>query len=507
MDNSGYNGYDGFNGDRPRPKSGFDPYYSDKIPKSDFKVSINDSEGGMRSQSVGSNAPVSHTEPASRMNESDEKFKVSIPEQRKRPNPAARPASGSAGRTASGKSAGKQNLRKKAPAAKGGSSKGKKMMTAQQAAKARERRKQRIMKNSLGLCVCLICIAIITTIASTIALSTLNDILAINKESGTTVSIVVNEGDKFNEVIDTLADNDLISQKLLVKLFCKFRHYDGYFSKKQNKYIEIEYQPGVYYLDTSSGVEAMLETLMASNANSKETARLTFPEGSSIAQIFQKIEKQGICKAEQLYANLDIVGKQFGFYEKITSNSGRYLKAEGYLFPDTYDFYIGENASSVLKKLFSNFQKKWTSEYNDAAKKLGYSVDEIITIASIIQREAKDKSQMANISSVLYNRLADPSVYPNLQMNSTKDYINSMKDFKVFTDYYYSVYLDSYNTYNIEGLPPGAICNPGIDAIEAALHPAQTDYHFFCHDKKGNIYLAVTAAEHKQNEEKVFYED
>ncbi|MCM1544978.1 MAG: endolytic transglycosylase MltG, partial [Ruminococcus sp.] len=360
---------------------------------------------------------------------------------------------------------------------------------------------------SITFFACLIFIAIVTTTVSTIALSTINDILAINKESGTTVSVVVNEGDKFDDIIDTLADNGLISQKILVKMFCKFRHYDRAFSVSQNKYIETKYQPGVYYLETNSGVEAMLESMRESASGSKETVRLTFPEGWTIAQIFQKIEKYGVCTAEKLYANLDIAGKQFDFYEKINSSSVRYLKTEGYLFPDTYDFYLNENATSVLEKLFNNFQTKWNNEFQEDAKKLGRSVDDIITIASIIQREAKDKSQMANISSVLHNRLANQSTYPNLQMNSTQDYITSLKEYKLFTDYYYSVYLDSYNTYSIEGLPPGAICNPGMDAIEAALHPAQTDYHFFCHDKNGTIYLAVTAAEHKRNTEKVFYED
>ena len=197
---------------------------------------------------------------------------------------------------------------------------------------------------------------------------------------------------------------------------------------------------------------------------------------------------------------------QFSFYKNIPANSGRYLKAEGYIFPDTYDFYIGENANSVLKKLFSNFTKKWTKEFNSKAKSLGMTQDQIIILASIIQREAKDKSQMQVISSVLHNRLNDSATYPQLQMNSTKEYITAVNKYNVFSDFYYSIYLDSYNTYSIEGLPPGAICNPGIDAIEAALNPSDTNYHFFCHDAKGNIYLAETAAEHQKNTEKIFYE-
>ena len=130
-------------------------------------------------------------------------------------------------------------------------------------------------------------------------------------------------------------------------------------------------------------------------------------------------------------------------------------------------------------------------------------MDQVVIIASIIQREASGKSQMADISSVIHNRLADKATYPLLEMNSTKDYITSLKKYDLFNDSYYSIYLDSYNTYNTQGLPPGAICNPGYDAIYAALNPNATDYHFFCHDSNGNIYLAVTAAEHKANTEKL----
>lgn len=374
-------------------------------------------------------------------------------------------------------------------------------------AKELEARRLLRKKSFLTFCVCLIIIAIITTTASAIALSTINDILAINKESTEAVSVYVPEGAGFNEVFDALSDAGLIKQKFICKLFCKFRDYDNYTvtdkKTKEKKKVDVEYVAGVYYFETDEGVETMLESMKASRNVSKDTVRVTFPEGWTVAQIFAKIEKYNVCTAEKLYANLEIVGKQFGFYEDITANSGRYLKAEGYLFPDTYDFYIGESANSVLKKLFSNFESKWTKEFDNKLKESGMTKDEIIILASIIQREAKDKTQMADISSVIHNRLKS---YPQLQMNSTKDYITATNEYGVFSDFYYSLYLDSYNTYNSEGLPPGAICNPGLDAIEAALNPKDTNYYFFCHDKNGDIYLASTADEHAANTRKIFNE-
>lgn len=379
-------------------------------------------------------------------------------------------------------------------------------LTPQQLAMKKQARKYKATKSVLILVVSLIFVAIITTTLSTIALGTINDILAINKTGGTTVSVSIPENATFDDVFGALSDSGLIRQKFFCKMFCKFRHYDEYYSKAQKKNVPVEYEAGVYYFETDDGLETMLESIKASKTNSKETVRLTFPEGWTVAQIFEKIEKYNVCTAEKLYANLDIIGNQFSFYKNIKAENGRYLKAEGYLFPDTYDFYIGESASSVIKKLLSNYEQKWTSQMKQKAKELGYSQDQIMIIASIIQREAKDKSQMADIASVIYNRLADPATYPLLDMNSTKDYITATNEYGVFTDFYYNLYLSSYNTYSAEGLPPGAICNPGIEAINAALNPNETNYHFFCHDNNGNIYLAATAAEHKINTEKILYE-
>lgn len=432
-----------------------------------------------------------------------ENFEVNIPRKKpaaQRPAGAKAPASKAAARKKKADPDRRKTARKKRGEPE-------RVLTPEQKAKMKERKKLKRTRGLMIFFICAVIVVIITAAASSLALATINDILVLKKsDSAKTVSVVIPEGSDFDDVYDILCDNGLVRQRFITKLFCKFRHYDKAYSSKQKKEVKIEYNPGVYYLEPDSGIEVMLETIKVSNSVSKDTVRLTFPEGWTIAQVFEKIEKYNVCTAEKLYANLDIAGQQFSFYKNIPANSGRYLKAEGYIFPDTYDFYIGENANSVLKKLFSNFTKKWTKEFKAKAKSLGMTQDQIIILASIIQREAKDKSQMQVISSVLHNRLNDSATYPQLQMNSTKEYITAVNKYNVFSDFYYSIYLDSYNTYIIEGLPPGAICNPGIDAIEAALNPSDTNYHFFCHDAKGNIYLAETAAEHQKNTEKIFYE-
>jgi len=365
------------------------------------------------------------------------------------------------------------------------------------------------IKNLLIACVCFIFVAIITTAVSTVAIGFLNDILVISDDSEYSAVVEIPEGSTYDEVFDILCKEGLVRQPFLTDIFLRFRHYDKVTVVNSETGLEevkyIQYEPGMYYLNYSDGIENMIESIMVKTNYAKDTVRLTFPEGWSIAQIFEKIEKYGVCEAEKLYANLDIIGNQYGFISDIDADGGRYLTCEGYLFPDTYDFFVGEAPSSVLKKLFNNFANRCTDDYSKRLKELDMTMDEIIIIASIIQREAKDGSQMKDISSVIHNRLNDPVNYPNIQMNSTTDYITAIKQYNLFSDSYYALYLDKYNTYKVIGLPPGPICNPGKTAINAALYPSDTNYYFFCHDKSGNVYYAATAQEHAQNTSKVLY--
>ncbi len=376
-----------------------------------------------------------------------------------------------------------------------------------------------LAKGTLIACMCFIFIATLTTVACSIAFGFINDILVIDDENKDySVVIEVPEGATYETIFDILNDNGLVSQPLLTDFFCKFRHYDLYtvydeetgevkIDPETGKTLKapVEYLPGVYYVYADSGIENILDSMLAYNSVNKGTVRLTFPEGWTIAEVFEKLEKYEVCEAEKLYANLEIVADQYGFIKKIPDSEGRYLKAEGYLFPDTYDFFIGESASSVLKKLLSNFEVKWEKEYDERLKELGMSMNEIITLATIIQCEAKDGSQMADISGVIHNRLNDSASHPTLGMDSTTDYINSLKSFNILTDVHYSLYIESYNTYAKTGLPPGPICNPGISAIRAALYPSEHDYYFFCHSDDGAVYYASNYAEHQENVQKVVY--
>ncbi|MBR3816332.1 MAG: endolytic transglycosylase MltG [Clostridia bacterium] len=378
----------------------------------------------------------------------------------------------------------------------------KKQISAQQYKKAA--RRYDIIKNLLVSCVCIIFISIIVAAVSTVALGFMNDILVISDDTEYSAVVEIPEGATYDEVFDILCDKGLVRQPFLTDFFLRFRHYDQIeYTDNETGELKtkiIEYEPGMYYLNYSDGIENMIESIMVKNNYAKDTVRLTFPEGWTIAQIFEKIEKYEVCTAEKLYANLDIVGEQYSFIKEIEKDGSRYLTCEGYLFPDTYDFFIDESPSSVLKKLFNNFESRWSDDYDERLKELGMTKDEIIIIASIIQREAKDGSQMKDISSVIHNRLNDSSTYPRLEMNSTSDYILSLNAMNMFSSQsYFTLYYNKYYTYDIIGYPPGPICNPGKTAINAALYPSDTDYYFFCHDKSGNVYYATTDEQHELN--------
>ena len=231
------------------------------------------------------------------------------------------------------------------------------------------------------------------------------------------------------------------------------------------------------------------------------TVQVTFPEGLTLVQIAEKLEENEVCSAS-LFIDLTnnteyIQSLPYSFIEGIENKDKRPFILEGYIFPDTYEFYCGESAEKALSRFLDNTEKKLTAEYTQRAKDLGYTIDEIITLASIVQEESYTHDSVKNVASVLHNRLSSPS-FPRLQCDVTIHYIN---DYVTGSEYISSAvdFAESYNTYKCDGLPVGAICNPGLAAIEAALYPAETDYYYFVTDKDWNYYYASTYAEHKKN--------
>ncbi len=237
-------------------------------------------------------------------------------------------------------------------------------------------------------------------------------------------------------------------------------------------------------------------------SNELQTVTVTFPEGYTAVQIAEKLEENNVCSAHDFMTVLNsstfIFSNGYKFIPYISNISQRAFKLEGYIFPDTYEFYVGESAEKALSRFLSNTNKKLKDEYYTRAKELGYTIDEIITLASIIQKEAGDKNEMKKVSSVLHNRL-NSTQYKSLQCDVSVNYINNYITDSPYLDGNTERFNDLYNSYKCIGLPLGAICNVGIDAIEAALYPEDTNYYFFVTDSNMNYYYASTYAEHQKN--------
>lgn len=326
-----------------------------------------------------------------------------------------------------------------------------------------------------------------TIILSYIGLTCVGDMLAINR-SENPVNVDIPDGASYSDVIDVLSKNGLIKRKAFCKVFTNYRGFD-----------DETYLSGNYTLTKDMGVEGMLMHVMEAPV-SAEASEVSIPEGMTISQIFERLQKNDVCDATKLYAaaRTPSTYSSFDFLTDITPSEDRYLVLEGYLFPDTYQFYVDADPNYVFRKFLENFENKWEDEYDARAEKFGLSRDEIITIASIIQKEAADEEQMKIISSVIHNRLSDRANYPTLGCDCTSIYITNYVT-PVVGEVQGAKYLDAYNTSAIQGLPPGPICNPGMAAIKAALYPEDTGYYFFAHDKSGKIYLAETFSEHKNN--------
>lgn len=357
------------------------------------------------------------------------------------------------------------------------------------AVKKKKKKKKIANPGALALCV----ILAVSIASSLYLLSCINDVLAITG-SDTKLSVTIPENASQGDILQILQDNGLISHphfcNFFVNTIYNFRNRD---TGKKAK--DIKYLNGIYQLNKKMGVEGMLNAIKDA-PKTVETQKLTFPEGWTVDQIIERLEKYGICDRKAFYQNMQTVNfDEYSFVKSLPDANQRYRKMEGYLYPDTYEFYLEENESQAIRRFLDNFEEKFTSKYEARAKELGMSVDDIVIIASIIQKEAANQEQMATISSILHNRL---KIKMQLQCDSTGNYVEKYIKPNV-SDGEYWAYRDLYNTSRCAALPAGPICNPGGDAIEAALYPKDTNYYYFCHDKNGKLYTARTNEQHIAN--------
>lgn len=300
-----------------------------------------------------------------------------------------------------------------------------------------------------------------------------NDVLALNKEQKT-VTVTISSEDSFGDVADMLKENGLIEYKSLFNLFATFTG-----SKD-------EVVPGTFTLNTNMDYRALL-TGMSANSSSKATISVTIPEGYTIDQIFSLLEERNVASVEDLQdmaANHDYA---FSFLQDI--ELGDYHRLEGYLFPDTYEFTTPENPLYVINKMLVQFDAKVTDEMRQEILNSGRSIHEVLTVASMIEKET-DGSDQGKISSVIYNRLDRPTSetagYLNIDATILYATGGTVVDLNADTPY---------NTRTHTGLPPTAIANPGTDALKAAVYPDTTKYYYYALGDDGKHSFFATYRE------------
>ena len=327
-----------------------------------------------------------------------------------------------------------------------------------------------------------VCISIVLACVAWMAAS---DMLALNKDDFTALvtlpsSIFESETvDEFDEdgnkvgtkrithadmdyVADVLRDAGLIEYKWLFEGFCKISNADQKVS------------PGEYELRSTFDYRALIQNMRAGSA-STVTVKVTIPEGFTMHQIFLRLEENDVCSYEELMKAATESSFNYSFLEGRDSTNANWL--EGYLFPDTYEFYVGMQGSSAINKLLETFHYRITADMLNQIENLGMTLDDVVNVASLIEKEAANDAERATIASVIYNRLNSGMVLgiDAAVLYPYKDHEGAPTGEMLAAD-------DPYNTRIKAGLTPTPICNPGLASINAALFPESTNYFYYALD-------------------------
>ena len=345
----------------------------------------------------------------------------------------------------------------------------------------RRRRKKRL--GAWGVLLYIIFVLGISAILAGVGWMWANDVLALNK-APLTATVQVEEGDTVSDVADKLKEAGLIEYKMVFKMFCALTHVSGQAGEEDAKIT-----PGTYQLDTDMDYRALVSSMGSSSASRMVTS-VTIPEGMTQEQIFALLEEKGVSTVEQLEdtaANYDF---KFSFLQGVLP-LGDATRLEGYLFPDTYEFYMGEDPVSVLNKMILRFDQIFTDEMRQTMTDKGMSVNDAVIIASMIEKET-DGTDQGKISSVIYNRLNNPTseTAGYLNIDATILYVTGGTQVNTQAD-------TPYNTYTHKGLPPTAISCPGVDALKAAVNPDSTNYYYYALGDDGVHHFFRSSSEHQ----------
>ncbi|MBR2937127.1 MAG: endolytic transglycosylase MltG [Oscillospiraceae bacterium] len=332
------------------------------------------------------------------------------------------------------------------------------------------------------------------------------DVMAFGKDDQK-VTITITAEDNIDTISKKLGQANLVRYPNLFKLFAEITGKDE------------DICVGTFTLSPQLDYNAMINA-MYSSSSKRGVVDVMFPEGYNCAQIFKTLETKGVCTAaelEEYAANGEL--KEYWFLEGVPRGDKYCL--EGYLAPDTYSFYLNDSPRRVLEKLLNEFDDRFTDKMKEDLKTIqntfaamlrskGFNaayiqehtltLHQVVTLASVVQKEAASVNEGFDIASVFYNRLSNPSI---LSLGADATVYYAIGDYFGEIDELTAEHLNAdspYNTRKNQGIPPGPICNMGVQALYAALEPNDTNYNYFVYDRNESAHrFAVTESEHNKN--------
>ncbi len=334
-----------------------------------------------------------------------------------------------------------------------------------------------------------------------------NDVFALVTDSRE-VTLVIEEGATNEDVAKLLEEKEVIKYGWVYNLYMKYRG-DGD--------SEDEYIPGEHTLNQNFNYAQIITSLTTKNIQ-REIKRITIPEGFTVEQIITLLVDNGIGERNDYIEAINNYPYKWDFVQQLTEmgySQDRIYRLEGYLYPDTYEFSTTEDEVYVINKMLNAFNDKFWREFiktDDSGFSLqshvldeyGMTFDDVITFASIVQSEGGTEEDFYYISYVFHNRISHPNSFPKLESDATIQYVLPERVDSTELDVNYQT---PYNTYLYDGLPPGAISNPGSDALNAVLYPEapknsndrEIDAYYFVANNAGKTYYAHNKDGHEAN--------
>lgn len=334
-------------------------------------------------------------------------------------------------------------------------------------------------------------VVVISVALATFVTTVVFDVTGFNRNNRA-ADVVIPKGADTEKIASILKEEGLINSERYFCWYVKFMKLDG------------KWREGSFSLQADMGFPALVNTMQAQPP--RKTVTVTFPEGMTVPEMAELLEEKEVCDAESFINAIRYGDFDYDFVRLIPTEADspeyaqRAYRLEGYLFPDTYEFYVGSQGETVVNRMLQNFEKKISKSMLAQIKDNGWTLDQFVIMASMVQGEGDTADTMNKVARVMHNRLKPDSGFTLFQFCSTRDYANYLLDLK-WDSYDAEALKLAYNTYYREGLPVGAINNPGLDAFNAILYPSNDakvkDCYYFATDyKTGITYFSKTEKEH-----------